>query len=97
MQKFWSAEVLDDIVVFYQQNRTLTLPVKKFTKLELQHIRTGHFCGGCRTLPFEGYDGKYSWCDFSRGIANSYEEGKRWTDPDEDDPNLEDSDPENED
>lgn len=82
MQKNWTAEILGNNVVFHQQNRALSLPIKNFTKIEMKYIKIGHFCGGCRTLPFEGYDGKYDWCDFSRKIANSYVlEGKRWTDP----------------
>jgi hypothetical protein len=92
MEKIWLSEfvIIEDVehVRFRQGKYTLTVPSKKLHEDDLETLRVGRApCGGCINLPLHGYykSNKYSWCAFSRGIANLYDDGWKWV---SDDPPL---------
>lgn len=78
--KNWSAIFKGGNVVFFQEDYTLEVPEEELSKFLFEDIKSGHVCPGCRSLPIEGYDSdKSSWCAFSRGIANLYGDGWKWS------------------
>lgn len=81
MQKIWTAEFANDKVTLSQEGRTLTIPISALEEWFVADLKSGHCCGGCRDLPFHGYgyeSKKYSWCQFSREVANLYFQGWKW-------------------
>jgi hypothetical protein len=85
-EKIWSATFIGEDVIFRQGDQSLRIPLKELHPEMVKEIKDGHTCGGCRDLPLNGYrSDKYSWCSFSRCIANCWEGGYRWI---SDDPPL---------
>jgi hypothetical protein len=78
--KLWSTTINEDhTVTFHQQKRTLCILLDSLSSCSAKMVITGHYCGGCIDLPLHGYGGsKSSWCQFSREIANLYDEGYKW-------------------
>lgn len=76
----WSCELDGDSIVFFQRGLFLKVPSQKFTGKELDKlVNSSHYCWGCIDLPVDGYDSdKSSWCQFSRSIANLYDDGYKW-------------------
>lgn len=79
MLKIWSSVFAGDDVVFTQKDHVLRVPIKEISAYVLSTLRSNAKpCGGCTDLPMHGYKNKYSWCQFSRSIANLYDAGWKW-------------------
>ena len=51
---------------------------QEFIKDIAMIIQAGHICGGCITMPDNGFASeKYHWCDLSRQVAMLQEQTKR--------------------
>lgn len=71
-----TAAVMNDAVcIMNKGSARFTFPLNKFTDREIECIKTGDMCAGCKTLPLNGFKGnKKMWCDLSRKIAVLEEE-----------------------
>jgi hypothetical protein len=62
----------NQMVLIQKQGRTLfRFSASRFSELEIDLLRSGHVCGGCKDMPTNGFKSiKPRWCSFSRKIAN---------------------------
>lgn len=84
----WSYLITDDIVILLQEKEKengeksfyrMVVPLSDADK-ELNLSNIDDRCNGCHHLPLKGYSSdKSDWCDTSRGVANLYLRGHRWT------------------
>ena len=80
IKREWSYKIDGADIVFHQKNYTLRIPRNKLSKTMITELESGQVCGGCIDLPLHGYysSGKFSWCAFSRDIANLYDTQYKW-------------------